>query len=409
MVLHIWDSGPHSQQKGLKFWKKISKLYSMYSIKQSMTMPYNPCGNSICERFNHTLLGLLKSLPKEQKCCWPLHVPSLVFTYNAMPHSITGYQPYELMFGHKAPAVCDAWLGFAHYNDQASTNKCVWLNKQHELLMSVNRWVLKHIKQSAKKSQSRTGGKTLHIPVGNLVLLRDHPEGHNKIQDNYKSELFVVVDHHKDPNVYIIQSLDNKDPKRTVNRWQLSDLKKSQVDPITSDPSIKGPQFDPKSKKINAKPQNSYPYGTSSKTKTASASVQSVKADYEQRGHSGLGQWVGQFFGYIKEAAVWQLGSAKRWSPENMLSYYLAADHQSSFSVVLHMTWDFKLITSWLVCCRVVHGHSMPRLGIWGLTSQDNCWFDYLLCSEPGWKKEGQTCWDRYECSWKELWLLQEW
>ena len=43
----------------------ISKLYSMYNIKQSMTTPYNPCGNSICKRFNHTLLGLLQSLPKE--------------------------------------------------------------------------------------------------------------------------------------------------------------------------------------------------------------------------------------------------------------------------------------------------------------------------------------------------------
>ena len=146
----------------------------MYNIKEYTTMPYNPCGNSICERFNHMLLGLLQSLPKEQKSCWSLHVPSLVFAYNATHHSITGYQPYELMFGQKAPAICNAWLGLAHYNDQAST-KCVWLNEQHELLMNANRQALKHIKQSAKKSQSRTGGKTLHIPVGNLVLLRDHP------------------------------------------------------------------------------------------------------------------------------------------------------------------------------------------------------------------------------------------
>ena len=71
----------------------------MYNIKQSMTMPYNLHENSICEWFNHTLLGLLQSLPKEQKTCWPLHVPSLVFAYNAMCHSVTGYQPYELMFG----------------------------------------------------------------------------------------------------------------------------------------------------------------------------------------------------------------------------------------------------------------------------------------------------------------------
>ena len=109
-------------------------------------------------------------------------------------------------------------LGLAQYNDQASAVKCAWLNEQHELLMSTNRLALKHIKQIAKKSQIRTDGKTLQIPVGNLVLLRDHPEGCDKIQDNYKSELFIIVDHHKDPNVYIIQSLDKKGPKMTVSR-----------------------------------------------------------------------------------------------------------------------------------------------------------------------------------------------
>ena len=78
----------------------ISKLYSMYNIKQSMTTPYNPCMEiPSVKRFNCTLLGLLQSLPKEQKSCWPLHVLSLVFGYNAMPHSVTGYQPYEFMFG----------------------------------------------------------------------------------------------------------------------------------------------------------------------------------------------------------------------------------------------------------------------------------------------------------------------
>ena len=236
-----------------------------------MTMPYNLHGNSICEWFNCTLLGLLQSLPKEQNSCWPLHVPSLVFAYNSMPHSVTGYQPYELMFGQKAPTICDAWLGLAQYNDQASANKCAWLNEQHELLMSVNRWALKHIKQGAKKSQIRTGGKSLQIPIGNLVLLRDHPKGHNKIQD----KLFVVVNHHKDPNVYIIQSLDKKGPKKTVNRQQLFDLKKSQGDPLTSDTSIKGPRFDPKVKKLK-EPQICHPYGTRSKPKAASASVQSV-------------------------------------------------------------------------------------------------------------------------------------
>ena len=134
--------------------------------------------------------------------------------------------------------------------------------------------------------------------------------------------------------MYVIQSLDKNGPKKIVNRRQLFDLKKSQGDPLTPDPSITGPKFDPKVRKLKvSEPQICHPYGTRSKTKAASASIQSVVPDthFEQRGHSGLGQWVRQFFGSFKEAAVQQLSSAERWSLDNILSTYLTGDHQSSF------------------------------------------------------------------------------
>ena len=71
----------------------------MYGIRQSTTTPYNPRGNSQCERFNRTLFGLMHSLDQEQKPNWPIYLPSLVYIYNVTPHSTTGFQPYELMFG----------------------------------------------------------------------------------------------------------------------------------------------------------------------------------------------------------------------------------------------------------------------------------------------------------------------
>ena len=195
----------------------IQHLYALYGIEQSTTMPYNPRDNAYCERFNRTMISLLTSLSKEQKDNWPLHLPSLVFAYNAMPHSTTGYQPYELMFGRKAPTICNAWLRLDEYDDKFLQSKCEWVNQQHELILAANRCALKRIKQSAEKSVSRARGKDLEIPMGNLVLLRDHPEGRNKIQDHYKSELYVVESKHQDPNVYKIKPLCGKGPMHMVN------------------------------------------------------------------------------------------------------------------------------------------------------------------------------------------------
>ena len=154
--------------KGHSFKNSILEhFYSMYGVRQSTTTPYHPHGNSTCERFNCRLNDLLNTLDKEQKANWPLHLSSLVFAYNAMPHSVTGYQPYELMFSHKEPTTCDAWLGLAQYNDQYSQSKSTWVNEQHELIFAVNRQALKNIKQTASKTVLHAGGSPIEIPKDN--------------------------------------------------------------------------------------------------------------------------------------------------------------------------------------------------------------------------------------------------
>ena len=105
----------------------IEQLCKIYGVKQSTTTPYNPHGNSPCKRLNHTLQNLLKTLPKDQKPNWPAHLSALVFVYNATPHSTTGYQPYQLMFGCKAQTPCNNWLGLSQYDYSKSVLKDSWV------------------------------------------------------------------------------------------------------------------------------------------------------------------------------------------------------------------------------------------------------------------------------------------
>ena len=169
----------------------------------------------------------MRMLTEEQKPNWPTYVPSLVYAYNSTPHASTGFQPYELMFGCKAPMPCDNWLGLAQYKSPGFKSKTIWLNQQLGAMMDANKQALKYIQKSNKCNQSHTSGKELVIPKGNHVLLCDHPEGRNKIQNRFKPDVFVVGDHHKEPNVYYIKHLgtDKDAQPKVVHRRQLFDLK----------------------------------------------------------------------------------------------------------------------------------------------------------------------------------------
>ena len=60
--------------------------------------------------------------------------------------------------------------------------------------------------------------------MGNLVLLHDHPEGHNKIQNNNEDQIYVVTGHHTHRNAYFVKPLGSKIQSKQVNRCKMFDL-----------------------------------------------------------------------------------------------------------------------------------------------------------------------------------------
>ena len=81
--------------------------------------------------------------------------------------------------------------------------KIVWLNQQLSAMMHANKQALKFINKSNKHNQESNRRQGIgYIPIGNHVLLRDHLEGCNKIQNRFKSDVYIIVSHNKEPNVY---------------------------------------------------------------------------------------------------------------------------------------------------------------------------------------------------------------
>ena len=82
----------------------------------------------------------------------------------------------------------------------------------------------KNIKATNAKNRKAAGGEDLVIPVRNLVLLCDNPEGRNKIQDNNKDQIYIVIGHHDNRNAYFVKQLGSKSQSKQVNRREMFDL-----------------------------------------------------------------------------------------------------------------------------------------------------------------------------------------
>ena len=66
----------------------ISELCELAQIKKLRTTPYQPGGNSSCERFNRTLISMLGTLPEEFKNKWPQHVSTLTTVLDPMQQDL---------------------------------------------------------------------------------------------------------------------------------------------------------------------------------------------------------------------------------------------------------------------------------------------------------------------------------
>ena len=79
----------------------LRETLDSFGVKKSRTTAYHPQGDGMIERFNRSLLQMLRVYVQDQ-ADWERYLPLVLFAYHTAVHSSTRFSPFELMFGRPA-------------------------------------------------------------------------------------------------------------------------------------------------------------------------------------------------------------------------------------------------------------------------------------------------------------------
>ena len=89
----------------------IYHLCKLLGIKKTRTSPRHPAGNGMVERFNQTLIKMIRSFIDGKQNDWDLNLGCLAGAYRSAVHESTGFTPNMLMLGREARNPADVLIG----------------------------------------------------------------------------------------------------------------------------------------------------------------------------------------------------------------------------------------------------------------------------------------------------------
>jgi transposase InsO family protein len=170
----------HSDQGGEFVNKLLTRLHELAETKQSRTTPYHPQGNGATERFNRTMINMLKTLRENEKKDWSRHLSKLAFAYNVTVNRSTGFSPHFLMFGREPRLPIDSVFQVAE-GEKAKMRKSheayadEWQKSMNQAFEIVKKNKEKSSNYNKKCYDKKSRGATLD--VGDRVLSRNREKG----------------------------------------------------------------------------------------------------------------------------------------------------------------------------------------------------------------------------------------
>ena len=183
----------HSDQ-GREFESDLWQSMCHYlAICKTRTNPYRPQSDGQVERFNRTLIQVLKPLVNEQTDDWDDVVDFVVHAYNSTVHATTNCSPNLLVFGEDILMPADLVFGVVGISPEAPC-QVLFVESLRDQFKFAYEWVRVELQKNAKwqKTGYDTGLKSRFFKVGDKVIRMHEPLKKLKVVSNWDGP-FVVT------------------------------------------------------------------------------------------------------------------------------------------------------------------------------------------------------------------------
>lgn len=227
-IVHYGIPGKIHSDQGANFESKVIKeLCAITGMSKSRTKSYHAMGNCMCERFNHTLLNMLGSLPSLKKANWKAYVNPLEHAYNCTRHESTGQTTYLLMFGRIPRLPVNVAFGLREYEKEPTTQYVADLRQRISKALRQRISKAYELAAAAAKKARTKRRETYNTKVrGGIVRVGDRVlvkivsfDGKHKLADKWEQEPYTVIAQpNEDIPVFTVRRENGEGRTRTLHK-----------------------------------------------------------------------------------------------------------------------------------------------------------------------------------------------
>lgn len=221
----------HSDQ-GRNYESKVFKeLCRMLEIKKTRTSSKNPRCNGVCEKYNATLIKMIKAYLCGEQENWDLNLGCLAGAYRATPNETTKVSPNLLTMGREIRLPAELVYGSTTVRGDKITSYGEYVDELRDKMRHAHEIARKHIGESASRTKEIYDTKLMvnYYSEGDAVwcLLENKKVGiSHKLEPTYDGP-FMIRKKISDIN-YILQ-LDKQGKEKVVHHNKLKPYEGNQT------------------------------------------------------------------------------------------------------------------------------------------------------------------------------------